>query len=70
MAVLYRSRADTKLTEANTKQKRLMWPDCLFGVVPQPTDSRLSETNSEIAAAQGQPHSLYLDIRLNCDKRY
>ena len=22
-----------------------MWPDCLLGVVPQPTDSRLRETN-------------------------
>ena len=22
-----------------------MWPDCLLGVVPLPTDSRLSETN-------------------------
>ena len=39
---MYRSRADTK-------QKRLMWPDCLFGVVPQPTDSRLSETRGKPA---------------------
>ena len=44
MAVLYRSRADTK-------QKPLMWPDCLFGVVPQPTDSRLSETSLDMVAA-------------------
>ena len=44
MAVLYRSRADTK-------QKPLMWPDCLFGVVPQPTDSRLSETTVVTARA-------------------
>ena len=55
---------------ADTKQKPLMRPDCLLGVVPQPADSRLCETNSKIAAAEGQPHSLYLDLRFNCDKRY
>ena len=25
-----------------------MVPDCLLGVVPQPTDSRLSETTGEV----------------------
>ena len=34
------------IDHADTKQKPLMRPDCLLGVVPQPTDSRLSETNS------------------------
>ena len=32
------------IDHADTKQKPLMRPDCLLGVVPQPTDSRLSET--------------------------
>ena len=32
------------IDDADTKQKPLMKPDCLLGVVPQPTDSRLSET--------------------------
>ena len=32
------------IDHADTKQKPLMKPDCLLGVVPQPTDSRLSET--------------------------
>ena len=39
MAAFYRSRL-------LPKQKALMWPDCLLGVVPQPNDSRLSETIS------------------------
>ena len=30
----------------------------------------VSLSDSKIAAVEGQPHSLYLDIRLNCDKRY
>ena len=34
------------IDHADTKQKPLMGPDCLLGVVPQPTDSRLSETRS------------------------
>ena len=29
----------------DTKQKSLMGPDCLLGVVPQPIGSRLSETS-------------------------
>ena len=33
------------IDHADTKQKPLMGPDCLLGVVPQPTGSRLSETN-------------------------
>ena len=33
------------IDHADTKQKPLMGPDCLLGVVPQPTDSRLSETS-------------------------
>ena len=32
------------IDHADTKQKPLMGPDCLLGVVPQPTGSRLSET--------------------------
>ena len=28
-------------------KSRQMWPDCLLGVVPQPTDSRLSESVSQ-----------------------
>ena len=32
------------IDDADTKQKPLMKPDCLLGVVPQPTDSRSSET--------------------------
>ena len=37
VAALYRSRG--------YKKKPLMKPDCPLGVVPQPTDSRLSETS-------------------------
>ena len=33
------------IDHADTKQKPLTGPDCLLGVVPQPTDSRLSETS-------------------------
>ena len=36
------------IDHADTKQKPLMRPDCLLGVVPQPTDSRLSETRAVI----------------------
>ena len=32
------------IDHADTKQKPQMGSDCLLGVVPQPTDSRLSET--------------------------
>ena len=37
------------IDHADTKQKPLMKPDCLLGVVPQPTDSRLSETTDHLA---------------------
>ena len=39
------------IDHADTKQKPLMRPDCLLGVVPQPTDSRLSETNTDGATS-------------------
>ena len=38
------------IDHADTKQKPQMGPDCLFGVVPQPTDSRLSETSLYMAS--------------------
>ena len=40
MSVRWQHRID----HADTKQKPEVVPDCLLGVVPQPTDSRLSET--------------------------
>ena len=39
------------IDHADTKQKPLMKPDCLIGVVPQPTDSRLSETTDRAETA-------------------
>ena len=40
------------IDHADTKQKPLMRPDCLLRVVPQPTDSRLSETNDRRHSTQ------------------
>ena len=53
---------------ADTKQKPLMWPDCLLGVVPQPTDSRLSETSQCPVGRAGSineimEHSVILIVR-------
>ena len=46
------------IDHADTKQKPLMKPDCLLGVVPQPTDSRLSETSvAEDVCADGSSTS-------------
>ena len=45
-------------------QKPLMRPDCLLGVVPQPTDSRLSETSilsAETTAAVSNCSRFHLD---------
>ena len=43
------------IDHADTKQKPLMRPDCLLGVVPQSTDSRLSETTAQPDLAVTHP---------------
>ena len=55
------------IDHADTKQKPLMRPDCLLGVVPQPTDSRLSETTqlSSRRSSAADRHSVKRDSALS-----
>ena len=55
------------IDHADTKQKPLMGPDCLLGVVPQPTDSRLSETTYAIASATREVAPLHRNEAVHLD---